>query len=213
MRRQVKHAVKRVRQRLKPPTRTDLLPRPQRLDQRPDLQEYQIGRYSWGHLTVSYRTAGCGLSVGQFCSFAYGTRIILGGEHHAEFVSTYRFPSYPPFKEASAEKVDWATVGGGDVTIGNDVWIGHEALILSGVTLGDGVIVGAGSVVRASAPPYALVVGNPARVAGFRFPAEQIEALQRIKWWDWSEERLIAALPQLMSDDIQAFIDAHDVGG
>ncbi|NYF99014.1 CatB-related O-acetyltransferase [Janibacter cremeus] len=153
------------------------------------------------------------MTVGQFCSFAYGTRIVLGGEHQADFVSTYRFPSYPPFKEASGELAHRPTVTGGDVTIGNDVWIGHGSLILSGVSLGDGVIVGAGSVVRQNAPPYAVVVGNPARVSGFRFAPEQIEALLRIKWWDWSEDRLVAAMPQLVSDDIQGFIDAHDREG
>src|SRR5699024_7768019 len=99
----------------------------------------------------------------------------------------------------------------GDVTIGNDVWIGNDCTIISGVTLNDGVVVGAGSVVRQSAPPYAIVVGNPARVAGFRFPPEQIEALLRIKWWDWSEERLTSALDHILSDNIQAFIDAYDV--
>lgn len=212
MRQQLRSAAGRVRRRLQRPTRTDLLPPPQRLDQRPDLEEFQIGRFSWGHLIVSYRTPGCGLTVGQFCSFAYGTRIILGAEHHAEFVSTYRFPAYPPFKD-SGRLADRQTVTGGDVSIGNDVWIGHDSLILSGVTLGDGVIVGAGSVVRQNAPPYALVVGNPARVAGFRFAPQQIEALLRIQWWDWSEDQLISAMPQLVSDDIQGFIDAHDGGG
>ena len=213
MRQQLRSVAGRVRRRLERPTRTDLIPPAQRLDQRPDLEEFDIGRYSWGHLVVSYRTPGCGLTVGQFCSFAYGTRIILGGEHRADFVSTYRFPTYPPFREASGPLAHQPTVTGGDVHIGNDVWVGHDSLILSGVTLGDGVIVGAGSVVRQNAPPYAIVVGNPARVAGFRFAPEQIEALLRITWWDWSEERLISAMPQLVSDDIQGFIDAHDVGG
>ena len=212
----MRHLASRVLRRLqphgRPASRPDLLPPARRLDERPDLEEFRIGRFSWGHLTVSYRTHGCDLTVGQFCSFAYGTRVILGGEHHAEYISTYRFPSYPPFKESAGSLADRQTVAGGNVSIGNDVWIGHDALILSGVSLGDGVIVGAGSVVRQSAPPYALVVGNPARVAGFRFAPEQIEALLRIKWWDWSEERLIAAMPELMSDDIQGFIDRHDAG-
>src|SRR5699024_1736066 len=88
---------------------------------------------------------------------------------------------------------------------------GHECLILSGVTLGDGVVVGAGSVVRQNVPPYAIVAGNPARVAGFRFPPEQIKALLRIKCWDWSVEQITEAIDLLMADDIQAFIDAYDV--
>lgn len=186
------------------------LPAGGRLDERADLQEYDIGKFSWGHLTVSNRTPGNALKVGRYCSFAHGAQVLLGGEHRSDLVSTYRFGTYPPFN-------DWyepshpTVVGRGDVVIGNDVWIGHEAVILSGVTLGDGVVVGAGSVVRQSAPPYAIVMGNPARVAGFRFPAEQIEALLRIRWWDWSEDRITGALDLIMSPDIQHFIDTYDV--
>lgn len=193
------------------PRRTDLLPPASRLDLRPDLAEYEIGRYTWGHLTVSYRTPGTALRVGQFCSFAYGCRIVLGGEHRVDHVSTYRFPAYPPFGTGQEDRAAQTVGSRGDVTIGNDVWIGHESMILSGVTLADGVVVGAGSVVRQNAPPYAIVVGNPARVAGFRFTPEQIEALLRIRWWDWSEERLIAATDALASPDIEDFIASHDV--
>ena len=200
----------RVRRRLTP-RHPHLLPAGVRLDERPDLREFDIGRYSWGHLSVNNRAAGCKLRIGQFCSLAYGTQVILGGEHRTDFVTTYRFGTYAPFDEWYTPPADSA-VGRGDVTIGNDVWVGHEATILSGVSLGDGVVVGARSVVRQDAPPYALVVGNPARVAGFRFPREQIDALLRIRWWDWDEQRITAALPLMMSDDVQAFIDAHDPG-
>lgn len=207
----VRSRLGRLRRRLKGGVRKDLLPPATRLDQREDLREYEIGRYSWGHLTVSYRTPGGVLRVGQFTSIAYGCRVVLGGEHRADFVSTYRFAAYPPFNETHGHLKADTAVTRGDVVIGNDVWIGHETMIMSGVTLGDGVIVGAGSVVRQNAPPYAIVVGNPARVTGFRFPPEQIEALLRIKWWDWSEERIMEALDLLMSDDIQRFIDTYDV--
>lgn len=44
--------------------------------------------------------------------------------------------------------------------------IGANATIVCGVTLGEYCMVGAGSVVTADVPPYALVVGNPARVVG-----------------------------------------------
>lgn len=187
------------------------LPAGQRLDERIDLREFDIGQFSWGHLTVSSRGSDARLRVGKFCSFAYGCHVILGGEHRIDFVSTYRLSHYPPFRDPTYDSLHTSTSKGA-VTIGNDVWIGHESLILSGVEIGDGAVVGAGSVVRHNVPAYALVAGNPARVAGFRFPKEQIEALLRIRWWDWSSERIRAAVPMLMSDDIQAFIDTHDPG-
>ncbi|MFH0964498.1 MAG: DapH/DapD/GlmU-related protein [Planctomycetota bacterium] len=54
------------------------------------------------------------------------------------------------------------------VTIGDDVWIGARAILLPGVRLGCGVVVGAGAVVAKEVPDWAIVVGNPARVVGWR---------------------------------------------
>lgn len=42
--------------------------------------------------------------------------------------------------------------------------IGANATILCGVTIGRGAMVGAGAVVLKDVPPYAVVVGNPARI-------------------------------------------------
>lgn len=45
--------------------------------------------------------------------------------------------------------------------------IGAGSIILAGVTIGEFVIIGAGAVVTRDVSPYALVVGNPARVKGW----------------------------------------------
>jgi UDP-2-acetamido-3-amino-2,3-dideoxy-glucuronate N-acetyltransferase len=42
--------------------------------------------------------------------------------------------------------------------------IGANATILAGLTIGEKAMVGAGSVVTKDVPPYAIVVGNPARI-------------------------------------------------
>lgn len=42
--------------------------------------------------------------------------------------------------------------------------IGANATILPGITLGECCMVGAGSVVTKDVPPYAVVIGNPARI-------------------------------------------------
>lgn len=63
-----------------------------------------------------------------------------------------------------------------DVTIEDDVWIGTRAIILSGVTVGRGAIVGAGAVVTRDVPPYAVVVGSPARIVRFRWDVESIQS-------------------------------------
>lgn len=43
-------------------------------------------------------------------------------------------------------------------------WIGAGSTILPGVTVGEYAVVGAGSVVTKDVPPYAVAVGNPAKV-------------------------------------------------
>jgi acetyltransferase-like isoleucine patch superfamily enzyme len=52
------------------------------------------------------------------------------------------------------------------ITIGEDSWIGDRAIVMSNV--GKHCVVGAGSVVTKPVPDYAIVVGNPSRVQGFR---------------------------------------------
>jgi acetyltransferase-like isoleucine patch superfamily enzyme len=54
-------------------------------------------------------------------------------------------------------------------TIGADVLIGHGAILLRGITIGNGAVVGAGSVVTKDVPPYAIVVGLPAKILRYRF--------------------------------------------
>lgn len=45
--------------------------------------------------------------------------------------------------------------------------IGANATILPGITVGIGAMVGAGAVVTRNVPPYAIVMGNPARISGY----------------------------------------------
>jgi maltose O-acetyltransferase len=56
------------------------------------------------------------------------------------------------------------------IIIEDDVWIGQRAVILPGVRLGRGSVVGACAVVAKDVAPYAIVVGNPARVVKSRVP-------------------------------------------
>lgn len=65
----------------------------------------------------------------------------------------------------------------GAVHIGKGAWIGANCTILQGVCIGNGAVVGAGSVVTRSVPPFAVAVGNPARVAHYR------DGFQPKRWW------------------------------
>jgi maltose O-acetyltransferase len=57
-------------------------------------------------------------------------------------------------------------VGMARIVIEDDVWIGFNATILKGVTIGKGAIIGATTVITKDVPPYAIMVGNPARQVG-----------------------------------------------
>jgi acetyltransferase-like isoleucine patch superfamily enzyme len=50
------------------------------------------------------------------------------------------------------------------VRICRSAWIGENCFILKGVTIGEGAIIGVNSVVVSDIPPYAVAMGNPARV-------------------------------------------------
>ena len=54
------------------------------------------------------------------------------------------------------------------VTIEDDVWLGYNTIVLPGITIGKGAVIGAGSVVTSDIPPYAIAVGNPAKVIKYR---------------------------------------------
>lgn len=54
------------------------------------------------------------------------------------------------------------------VVIEDDVWLGARVIVLPGIRIGRGAVIGAGAVVAKDVPPFALCVGNPARIIKFR---------------------------------------------
>lgn len=57
---------------------------------------------------------------------------------------------------------------GGNIVVDDYAWLGHRVTVLAGVTIGKHSIIGAGAVVSKDVPPYAVAVGNPARVVKYR---------------------------------------------
>lgn len=99
----------------------------------------------------------------KWAGAAFGLTVITGnhmsvpGKHHKMIT------------DAEKDKLDNLHEYDKDVVVGEDVWLAANVTLLAGVTVGRGAIVGAGSVVRTDVPPYAIVLGNPARIVGFRF--------------------------------------------
>ena len=80
---------------------------------------------------------------------------------------------------------------------------------MMGIKIGDGAIIAANSHVVKDVEPYSIVGGNPAKVLKKRFTDEQIQKLLKIKWWDWTEEKINEALPYLCNPDIDCFLSLY----
>ncbi len=183
----------RIKARLHPPRQTRTHPR---------FRTFEIGEYTYGTPEVYSWGEGATLRIGKFCSIAPGVVILLGGEHRTDWVTTYPFNVLFP----EARQFAGHPKTKGDVIIGHDVWVARDSLILSGVTVGTGAVIAARSVVTRDVPPYAIVGGNPARILRYRFNEAQISALLAVQWWNWPRERIVQALPYLLSENIEDFL-------
>ena len=169
--------------------------------------QFEIGDYTYGVPTIHVYDDHTTMTIGKYCSIAAGVQIVLGGNHHIEWISTYAFyqelEHFPKWKEINNNSRHR-----GDIVIGSDVWIGRNSLILSGAQIGDGAVIGAGAVVAGKIPPYSIAVGNPARIIRQRFTPSICEKLLKIQWWNWDEEKINRFLPLICSEEIEKFIAA-----
>lgn len=142
------------------------------------------------------------LVIGKFCSIACRAKFLMtSGNHAMKSLSTYPFPIFGEEWDETL-KVRDAWDNKGDIVIGNDVWIGYEAVIMSGVTIGDGAVIGTRAVVTKDVQPYAIVGGVPAKVIKKRFNDETIAKLLKIKWWDWSYDKIQENIKYIQAGDI-----------
>ena len=148
---------------------------------------FSVGKYSYGILQFCFNTINIG-SIGAFCSFAPGI-VITGQNHPLNKITThpilYSSDSGSFIPDHREHLLDGSK--NEKVVIGNDVWIGQNVTILPSVKIGNGAIVGAGAVVTKHVADYAIVAGNPAKLIRYRFSPDQIEMLNKIRWWDWED--------------------------
>lgn len=144
----------------------------------------------------------CHVLIGKYCSISHRVKFIIGLDHDSTLVSTY------PFNQTFDEKWNSMTRDNhspyrNQIIIGNDVWIGADVTILGGVKIGNGAVIGAGAVVSRDIPPYAIAVGNPAKVVKYRFDKETIDWLQQLRWWNWAPDKIRLRCRDM--GDIRAF--------
>lgn len=167
-----------------------------------------IGEETYGGLLVYRWEEATSLSIGSYTSFAFAVKLLLGGDHRKDWVTTFPFSALWP----EVAHIPGHPRRSGGTKIGNDVWVGADTLILPEVTIGDGAVVGAGAVVNRDVLPYEIVQGNPARHAGYRFNRYTVDRLLRVKWWDWPRSRIVTALPAMLSGEIDSFLNKVEAG-
>lgn len=75
---------------------------------------------------------------------------------------------------ADKDRLDTAKEYDKDIIVEEDVWLGANVTLLKGAHVGRGAIIGSGAVVRSTIPPYAIAIGNPAKIVGFKFSPDEI---------------------------------------
>ncbi len=98
----------------------------------------------------------------KYSEIAYGCTIITGNH-----TPTVGIPQYVLGHSHINDREN-------DVIVEEDVWIGANVTLLSGCHIGRGCVIGACSLVNKEIPPYAVVVGIPARIIASKFSIEQI---------------------------------------
>jgi acetyltransferase-like isoleucine patch superfamily enzyme len=121
-----------------------------------------VSLYGPAKLIVSPR--GGRFIMKKYSSAAMGLTVITA--NHQSFIPDGKFQKEGWLKSESIRI--------GDVVVNEDAWLAANVTLLPGANIGRGAIVGAGSVCRNNIPPYAIVMGNPAKVVGFRFKPEEI---------------------------------------
>lgn len=164
------------------------------------LHGVSLGDYSY----IAKNSSVSNCVIGKFCSI--GPNFCCGlGLHPTNGISTapmfYSIARQNGMTLCKENKVEESK----QTIIGNDVFIGANVTVLDGVRISDGVVIGAGAVVVEDIPPYAIVVGVPAKVVKYRFDKKTIDTLLEKRWWDGIEEELQKVERNFW--DVEAFIN------
>jgi acetyltransferase-like isoleucine patch superfamily enzyme len=160
------------------------------------LAEYwdvSVGDYSYGSLLVPGR-ADRRTSIGRYVSIGDNVRR-FGAAHPMDSPSMHPYWYNPDLGFVGPQ----ADVQRSVCRIGDEAWIGANVTILPRCNrIGTGAVIGAGSVVTKDVPPFAIALGNPARVVGYRFDEEHRTQLLASRFWELEPSHAKALIQELV---------------
>lgn len=144
------------------------------------------------------------IEIGKHVRFGENCWLMLNTRHTPKFVSNHMNGLFLDRFSGIEEKLylSHRRDRGASIKIGNDVWVGANVVFIGSLSIGDGSVVAAGSVVKRDVEPYSIVAGVPAKPIRYRFDERIRNALLRIKWWDWPEEKIL--------DNLELFYDPDE---
>ena len=132
-----------------------------------NLYMYEHTGIGFGAVIMNWRAK---FIMKKYSGAAFGLKVITG--NHMRVKGKW----YKQVTDDVKQELDLNNDFDKDVVVEEDVWIGSNVTLLGGSHIGRGCDIGSGSVIRGNVPPYAIVMGNPAKVVGFTFtPKEVIE--------------------------------------
>lgn len=125
-----------------------------------------VGDYTC--LNGAYLVCENHIAIGSHCLLAWGVVITDAWVEGSTSVISRR----RALKTAAAASTRWLPPVSAPrpVTLEDNVWVGFDAVVLPGVTLGRGCVVGCKTIISEDVPPYAVVVGDPARIIRYLEP-------------------------------------------
>ncbi len=168
---------------------------------------YHLFKVSIGKYTYIAANSSISLTdIGRFCSI--GPNFFCGwGLHPTNGLST------SPMFYSSSKQNGYSLCEAGKVierkkiAIGNDVFIGANVTAIDGISIGDGAVIGAGAVVSKDIPPYAIAVGCPIQITGYRFTEAERKRLLEIEWWNFDDAMLGDIEKHFF--DVSGFLQKH----
>lgn len=167
-------------------------------------RKFYYGKVKFGRgVRIAANSVFANVEVGNYTVFAEHFRMYVVHHDYTAFsindILAQRIRRFNTIHASALHEPNETT--GEQTHIGADVWIGEYVTVKPGVTIGDGAIIAGGSLVTHDVEPYAIVGGVPAKFIKWRFDEDTRLFLLKLKWWNWSEDKIAKNYEKLCAFD------------